>query len=195
MRARGRVMATVLTLGTALTLVISMVGFTSFAMHDLLLPRFRQLSGVDLWFVAPFDVMGGMSAFNDLETIELSSEFLADLRETLAGKAQIAESSFVIVPELSFLGPTHFSMMYSPEGMRVMGALQFSFTEGDWESAMPILEQGCGVLTSPAVVKKNNAALYDTIMVSGAHGPVSCTIAGIGSTLAGASIISNVAAA
>jgi putative ABC transport system permease protein len=193
LRARGRVMATVLTLAAVLTMIISMSGFLSFALNELMIPRIKGFLGSKLWLVTPFDVMKGMSAFNELETIEIPPEFFADFREIFAGRAQVVEISYVIVPELSFLGENYFSMLYSSEGVQVMGELLFSFTEGDWETARAILDQGCGILTSPAVVSKNHSSLYETVTVTGANGPVECTIAGIGSSVVGSTIISSAA--
>jgi putative ABC transport system permease protein len=69
------------------------------------------------------------------------------------------------------------------------GTWLFEFTEGDWETAMPILDSGCGVLVTPMIAGNNGVELGETFEVTGVDGPVECTVAGIGSPLVGASIV------
>ncbi len=57
----------------------------------------------------------------------------------------------------------------------------FDFVEGDWETALPILDQGCGVLLIPGAAARHGVSrVGDTWTVDGPDGPVTCTVAGIG---------------
>jgi putative ABC transport system permease protein len=56
----------------------------------------------------------------------------------------------------------------------------FTFVEGDWETARPIMAAGCGLLLPSAVAARNGVSIGDTLTVTGKAGPVACTVAGIG---------------
>ena len=102
---------------------------------------------------------------------------------------------FLIVPELSLLGDVYFSYMLDPALLPAFGDTMFTFVQGDWDCARPLLNAGCGVLIAPLVAIKNGAGLGDTITVQGINGPVDCVVAGIGTSVVNASIISPAAAA
>lgn len=101
---------------------------------------------------------------------------------------------YVVVPELSFFGDGYFSYVLDGRILSLSGEGLVTFREGDFESALPFMESGCGVLVAPLVAAKNNVKLYETFEVNGAKGPVTCTVAGIVQSAAGASIIGAAAA-
>jgi len=188
-RGRGRVMLTILTLTVALTMIVSMTGFIHFMFNELMLPRIESCAQQGAWMVAPFDYMAGMSAYSDLDNMELSPDALAEIRQVLEGRGRIMAVHFVIVPELSFLGSSYFSFLVDPRDLQQGSDFLFTFTEGDWETALPIMETGCGVLVTPLIANDNGVSLGETFEVTGVDGPVECTVAGIGSPMVGASAI------
>ncbi|MBN1956265.1 MAG: FtsX-like permease family protein [Anaerolineae bacterium] len=188
-RNRGRVTVTVLTLGIALTMIVGTTGFIRFTWHELLQPRIALGLERRAWLIAPFDINAGMSAYVDMESIQLSPDTLAGIHRGMAGWGQVIEMHYVIVPELSFFGRSYFSFVADPQRVRDGGEWLFAFTEGDWETALPVMESGCGVLITPLIAGRNGVELGDTFSVSGANGAVECTVAGIGASMVNASII------
>jgi putative ABC transport system permease protein len=189
-RGRGRVMLTILTLAVALTMIVTMTGFLRFTFDELMLPKIESIAQQGTWGIASFDISEGMSAYSDLDTIEVPLKVIAEVQADVEGRARVSGMYYVIVPELSFLGSSYFSLVSDPLDTRLGGDSFFSFTEGDWETAVPIMESGCGVLVAPAVASKNGVLLGETFRVTGVDGPIECTVAGIGSPMVGASIIS-----
>jgi hypothetical protein len=137
--------------------------------------------------------MTGMSAYDDLERIQIAPDVIAEVHETAQGRALTIGWYFAMVPELSFFGSTYFSFVVDPYAVRQTGDWAFTFTEGDWDTAMPIMEAGCGVLMMPLVASRNGVSVGDTFEVTGVERTVECTVAGIGSTYVGASMISDTA--
>jgi class 3 adenylate cyclase len=128
------------------------------------------------------------------EATLLPLEKITAVETALEERANIMAFNFVIVPELSFLGDTYFSFVLDPQVVKNSGDTFFVFSEGDWETAMPILESTCGVLLPPLTAQKNDAGLGEPLSVTGKYGPVECTIAGIGPSFVLASIIGDVVA-
>jgi ABC-type antimicrobial peptide transport system permease subunit len=189
-RERSRVTQTALTLALALTMIISVTGFTRFQVDELLSPKLLSLSLRKRWVILPFDALGGMATFYNLETLELSPEILSEMAREFTQRLRVVETNIIIVPELSFIESTYFSFVYDPQELKSIGDFSFEFTQGDWESALPVMDSGCGVLISPLVAGKNNVSLGDVFDVTGVDGPVECVVAGIGSPFGGASILS-----
>ncbi|MCJ7624665.1 MAG: ABC transporter permease, partial [Anaerolineaceae bacterium] len=190
-RGHRRVPLTILALALALTMIVSMTGVMEFFVNELMLSKISALSGTGIWMLSPFDISLGMSAYNKLETVALSTQALDELREAYSDQLQVVEVKFVIVPELSFFGASYFSFVVNPHEVSSFGDPFFSFIEGDWETALEIMESGCGVLITPLVASKNNVAVGEGFLVTSQDGPVECTVAGIGSSLVNASIISD----
>jgi putative ABC transport system permease protein len=184
-RDRHRVTLTVLTLTVALTMMVGVTGFLRFMFNELMAPKMEATIAGN-WMITTFDISAGMSGYSELKGLSLDA--LAEVKEAMDGQVQIMEVYFVAVPELSILGSSYFSMVMDPDKLRENGTA-FTFTEGDWETAMPIMESGCGVLVSPLVASKNEAALGESFLVTGVGGSLECTVAGIGSPLVGASFI------
>lgn len=193
-RGRGRVTLTILTLMVALTMVVGITGFLEFTFNALIRVKFEQSAKYGAWLISPIDIVEGMSAYSHLESLTLSDEMIGKAYDVAKGRAQVMAWNFVIVHELSTFGTSYFSFMFDPHAARQAGDWVFTFNEGDWESAMPIMEEGCGLLVIPWIASSLDAEIGETVKVTGVNGPVDCTIAGIGSAYVGASIISEAAA-
>jgi putative ABC transport system permease protein len=86
--------------------------------------------------------------------------------------------------------PDMFSYAMSPTEIRLTGDFLFQFTEGDWETATPIMESGCGILIAPMLAARLDLVVGDRLMVPGKSGDVECTVAGIGTSIGFATIVS-----
>ncbi|MBC6936030.1 MAG: hypothetical protein DWB42_09320 [Chloroflexi bacterium] len=192
-RARGRVTLTVLTLAFALLVIIALNGFMDFFLNHSVGATLKAAGQRDAFFVSRIDIAGGWGEIiaRGLDSIMLADDELQALVETVEGSANYTLNYFVVVPELSFFGTGYFSYMIDPVLLRGVGEAMFTFSEGDWNTALPVMEAGCGALVSPAVAARNNVGLGDTLTVTGRGGPLDCTIAGLGTSVAGATIISD----
>lgn len=193
-RDRGRVTLTILTLAVALTMVVGITGFMEFSFNALMRVKLEQSVKYGAWTLTPYDIAKGMSAYSDLKSLSLTEEVIEKVRDVVGGRAWQVAWQFAIVPELSTFGSTYFSFVLDPHEARQGGDWVFTFIEGDWESAMPIMEKGCGILVIPWIASSIDAGLGETVEVTGEKGPVECTVAGIGSAFVGASIVSGAAA-
>jgi putative ABC transport system permease protein len=189
-RGRGRVTLTILTLVVGLTMIIGMTGFMHLTGDELLIPTLVGFERLRALIVSPFDVSKGMAAYADLERIALPPELVAELPQAVGDRARVMDEwRFVIVPELSFFSSSYFSLVADPHDVQFSGDVFFDFIEGDWETAMPLLEEGCGVLAPPMIASQNGVSVGQTFEVTGKDGPVRCTLAGIGRTFVNTSII------
>ncbi len=194
-RARGRVMLTVLTLAFVLLVIIALNGFMDFFLNHSVGATLKAAGQRDAFFVSRIDIAGGWGEIiaRRLDSIMLADDELQALVKVVEGSANYTLNYFVVVPELSFFGSGYFSYMIDPALLRGMGDAMFTFSEGGWNSALPVMEAGCGALVSPAVAARNNVGLGDTLTITGRSGPLDCTIAGLGTSVAGATIISDTA--
>lgn len=192
-RARGRVTLTVLTLAFALLVIIALNGFMDFFLNHSVGATLKAAGQRDAFFVSRIDITGGWGEIiaRRLDSIMLADDELQALVEVIEGSANYTLNYFVVVPELSFFGSGYFSYMINPVLLRGVGEAMFTFSEGDWNTALPVMEAGCGALVSPAVAARNNVGLGDTLTITGRGGPLDCTIAGLGTSVAGATIISD----
>jgi len=188
-RGRGRVTVTALTLAVALTTIVSVSGFMSFMWDALMRPKIESMAQMGAWMVTSFDFASGMTGYAGLESLMLPHEAAAEVEQAVWGRAGTLGWSFAIVPELAFWGDSYFSFVMDADALPATGVHFFDFLEGDWPSALPIMRDGCGVLVAPSVAARNGVSLGDTFAVTGRDGPVSCTVAGIGSPYVGASIV------
>lgn len=191
-RGRARVTFTILTMAFGLTVITGLSGFIDFGISRLFAPTIGLGVEQGHLFVSRLDITSGWEGMtrSGLDAVLLTSEEAEAIRAVVGSRAATATTYFVVVPELSFLGDAFYSTVADPDALARFGTTAFTFKEGSWETALPVMRAGCGVLVAPLVARKNNAGLGDTITVTGAQGPVACTIAGIGITTAGASIIS-----
>ncbi|MEE8392010.1 MAG: adenylate/guanylate cyclase domain-containing protein, partial [Anaerolineae bacterium] len=186
-RNRRRVILTILTLAVGLMMIVSMTGLISFMFGALLGRMIESMVQQDGWLIAPLDVTADMvAAFGemDLETMHVPPDLAEKVREVVGDRAAVGEWYMVVVPELSFL-PGWYSYIGDAKELPDLGAYGFTFTAGDWETAMPIMESGCGILMTPLVARNNDVWLGDTFTVQGKNGGrpamVECTVAGLGS--------------
>jgi putative ABC transport system permease protein len=190
-RSRGRVTRTVVTLAIGVTMIVGVSGFLVFWFDELFFRKSTQSlidrPGIGVF---PINVQGGLQAYRELGSFTIPHEARQAIAASVDGRATLVDTYFVIIPELSFLGQRYFSFVLDPQALRASGELYFSFSSGDWDSAMPILSGGCGLLLTPAVAGRNGVGLYDTLKLDTPAGPLACTVAGIGPTFVGASIIS-----
>ncbi len=190
-RRRGRVTLTLLTVVVSLTMIIGMTGFIHLTGGELLIPTLKRFERLRAFVISPFDVSQGMAAYADLEQIALPPELVAELPRAVGDRARVMDEwRFTIVPELSFFSSSYFSLVADPEDVRFSGDVFFDFIEGDWETAMPLLDGGCGVLAPPMIASRNRVSVGETFAITGKDDAVQCTLAGIGRTFVNASIIS-----
>jgi putative ABC transport system permease protein len=179
-RDRQRVALTVLTLIASLTMIVSVNGTlqhigVSITQADENLLR--------TWVFLSFDINGGMETYRKLTitSLQIPPERLTKI-EAIAGESALVSGAYaVIVPQLSFLIPNLPSFIVDEHALRRAGIV--NFYEGGWETAMPPMESGCGLLLTPLVAQNNDVWTGDTITInSGVEGPIECTVAGIGTS-------------
>lgn len=195
-RDRGRVLLTMTTLIVGLMTIVSVTGISTFAFQVVTTQVIAQYD-ID-WVITPLPTPVDGSSVDwellskwDLSTAVLSPEFMQALDEVAAGQAHLVHLPQVAVPELAIMSGLP-SFVADPEELRLSGL--FTFIEGNWEKAEPIMESGCGLLLLPRMARKHNVGLYGTLTLPGSSGPVECTVAGLGtSSFMGTSIISRVA--
>lgn len=192
-RARGRVTITVLTMAFGLTVITGLSGFFEFSLNKLIITSMKNAVERDLLFVSRLDILSGWGNMtqNFGRGILLSDTEQAVIRQTVGDRADIIDTYYVIVPELSLIGDSFFSyLMTDAEALLRYGTASFSFTEGNWDSARPLLVgKECGVLIAPLIANRNSVSLGDSFTVKAANGPVTCVVAGIGSGFSGASTV------
>jgi putative ABC transport system permease protein len=190
-RARGRVTLTILTLALSLFIVTGMTGFMLFFINQLIVGTMSGAVGQRSLFITRLDIASGWANVveRNLETILLSDEEAQAILATVGDRGSSIPNYFVTVPELSFIGNTFYSNLIPPETVRYLGETLFTFQEGDVDRAVSIMEAGCGVLMTPLVAAKNGVGLYDTFTVTGKTSTIECTVAGIGMSTAGASVV------
>lgn len=191
-RARARVTLTTATLAFALLVLIGLTGFLEFFLNHAIATTLEPERERDALFVGRVDVAGGwgVTMARGLDSILLADAEVQAILDTAEGRAYAIPNYFVVVPEISFMGSAYFSYMADPALLR-RAETMFTFTEGSWDTALPIMEAGCGVLVAPTVAARHNAGIGDTITITGLDGPIDCTIAGLGASVAGASVISD----
>ena len=192
-RARGRVMLTIATLAIGLVAIVGMSGFMAFMFDELFAFSISSLVTHNTWAIFPFEFERGVAAFSDLEDISISQDLVDQFEEAFGDRANFMTNQFAPIPELSFLGETYFTYVYDPVKLANTPGM-FTFAEGDWETALPIMQAGCGALMAPAVAVRNNVVIGDTMQITGVDGPIDCTVAGIGMGVVNSSVVgSNVA--
>ncbi|MGB2894647.1 MAG: FtsX-like permease family protein [Anaerolineales bacterium] len=191
-RARARVTFTLLTLIIGVAMIIGVTGYLGYWFEELFFRTSeRSLKANPGMGFFPLEIDAGLQAYEDVFDFTLPDDLLAEVEISAEGQAAVVQTYFVLAPELSFLGENYFSFVLDPQSMRGAGELFFTFTYGDWAHALEITGKDCGLFLTPTVARKNDAWLYDTIAIQTPLGPLDCTIAGIGPTFVGASIISD----
>ena len=195
-RARGRVLLTTATLALALMAIVGVMGITTF-LFKVVMNQVISAFNIE-WIVAPIERSVDGSIVNwkavsqwDLETMQLAPELIAELEQRTAGRARLVHVPEVVLPELAVMSGLP-SIVGDPAEIRAAGF--FSFSEGNWETAQPLMEAGCGLLLTPRMAHQHGVGLGDTLVLSGVSGPVTCTVAGLGTSIfMGSSIVSKAA--
>ncbi len=187
-RERGRVLLTATTLAVGLTLIVTTAGFFQFYFNELFGPAFKAAREAGGWTLATFSIEGGPAGYANLDSLRIPAAQLAAAQAVAGDRATVAANDFAIVPELSYFGENYFTFVLDPQQIRASG-FYFTFSAGDWASALQVMQAGCGLLLTPAVARQNGVGLGDALTVTGRTGPVACTVAGIGQTFVGASLI------
>ncbi|MBN1964915.1 MAG: FtsX-like permease family protein [Anaerolineae bacterium] len=195
-RGRGRVMLTVLTLALTLAVISGLSGFLDFMVGTAFTQTMDGAVSQQGIMLSRVNIAGGWEAViaANLDSVLLTDDEVTAIEAAVGDRANLAAIHFTIVPELSFLGSTYFSYVVDPLAARQVGETLFGFTEGNWASALPVMQAGCGVLVAPVVAIMNGVGLGDTFPVTGPDGPLDCTIAGIGHSVVNASVISSAVA-
>jgi putative ABC transport system permease protein len=197
-RARRRVILTIVTLTVGLMMIVSVTGMTTFS-FDVIVNYAVRYFDLD-WVIGPLPQSAEGSVVGwevlskwDSSTMLLTPEFMAELDKVTAGRANLVHGRPLFLPELAILSGLP-SYVVDPVELRRTGL--FTFAEGDWETAQPIMESGCGLLLTPRMARSQDVWLYDTLTLPGVEGPVSCTVAGLGtSSFLGSTIVSLAGAA
>ncbi len=190
-RGRSRVTLTIGTLALALLIVTGLTGFMEFVFKALFLSALQTLTEQNFLYVGRFDPADGWTAIQAMQlgSLALAPEDIAAVNDA-AGTTPATPMYYLVSPELSFFGDAYFSFMFDPDTLYRMGSALFTFTEGSWETALPVMRAGCGVLLMPLVAAKNQVGVGDSLTVTHAGQTAECTVAGIGKNTTGASIVS-----
>lgn len=193
-RARGRVSRTMVTLAVGTAMIVAVNGFLFYWFEELFFrDSVQSLLDRPALGVFPLDIEAGLAGYEGLTSFAVLDTQHSIIERAAGEGATVVEMYFTIIPELSFLGQQYFSFILDPEDVKNSGDLYFSFNEGDWEHALPLMQEGCGLLLTVSVAGKNNVELYDPLTISTPRGPLECRVAGIGPTYVGASIVSTAA--
>ena len=181
-RAPRRVTLTVLTFAVGLALVVGVGGLLAFSNGVLVSRRAARALEQIGWYVYPFDRTSGVAQISDFdaESLALDPAVIEDVRLAVAERAHVGESYMVLVPEISSPAPGFPSFLGDVQELVRPGG--FDFIEGDWETALPLLEREghCGLLISPGIAGQHGVGAGDTLTVQGIDGPVACVVAGVG---------------
>ncbi|MCP5076265.1 MAG: FtsX-like permease family protein, partial [Rhodobacteraceae bacterium] len=178
-RDRRRVTLTILTFAVGLTMISGLNGFLTFSNEVLLVRGAAGALEQTMWFVYPFDRNSGIAQLDEMNSgAGLSAAVIENFYALAEGRAEVAKNYMVTIPEISSPMPGFFSMMNDLGELTRPG--MYNFVEGDWETAVPIMESGCGLLLPPAVASRHDVGVGDSLILPGKDGPVDCTVAGIG---------------
>jgi putative ABC transport system permease protein len=190
-RARGRTGLSILTLTIAIGMIVAVSGFLTYWFDELFFrtpaQSLKERPAIGLF---PIDVEQGLAAYGAVTSFSMPEDFRQEVEVRVGSYGTIVEAYFVLAPELSFLGDSYFSYILRLDDLRNSGDLLFSFSYGDWDRALVLAEEGCVVFVTPGVAQRNEAWLEQMITIQTPSGALDCTIAGIGPTFVGASIIS-----
>jgi putative ABC transport system permease protein len=190
-RSRGRVTFTVFTLAVSVAMIVGVTGFMTFSFEELFFRTMdramREQGGLGVF---PLDLGAGMQAYSGLFQASVPKELVSEIEAVVGDRAVVVESYFVLAPQLSFMGDRYFSFILDPNELGETNGLFFEFSPEDWSEAEQIMQEGCGLLVTPIVAVRNDVWLHDQMVLETPLGPITCTIAGIGPTFVGASIIS-----
>jgi putative ABC transport system permease protein len=190
-RDRSRAVFTGVTLGMAVAMIVAVTGYMAYWFDELFFRTsevaLAENPGVGFF---PLDINAGLEAYAGLTDFTIPAGLREEVARLVGDRAVVVETYFVLAPELSFMGDRYFSYVLDPRSLRDSGRLLFSFAYGDWDRALEIADQGCAVFITPSVARRNGVWLEDALIVTTPAGPLRCTVAGVGPTFVGASILS-----
>jgi len=190
-RDRSRSVFTVVTLAVAVAMIVAVTGYMAYWFDELFFRTsevaLAENPGVGFF---PLNIDAGLEAYAGLTDFTIPAGLREEAIRLVGDRAVVVETYFVLAPELSFMGDRYFSYVLDPRSIRDSGRLLFSFAYGDWDRALEIADQGCAVFITPSVARRNGVWLEDALSVTTPAGPLRCTVAGVGPTFVGASIIS-----
>jgi putative ABC transport system permease protein len=198
-RAQSRVILTILTLSLALLTITAVTGVTSFTLNVALKQGLANAGRT--WVIVAMPPVGEGAAVDwgvlsgwDLQAMWLSPEFVNGVTAVSGDRATILRLPQVVVPELAILPGMP---AYMADVAELRAANLFEFAAGDWATADPWLREECALLVVPRIAATLGAGVGDRVTVTGAQGPVSCVVAGIGVNrmMMGTSIVGQGAAA
>jgi ABC-type antimicrobial peptide transport system permease subunit/class 3 adenylate cyclase len=180
-RAPDRTTLTALTFAVGLMMMVGTAGFVSFG-NDVLVGRLAvNALQQTAWYIYPFNRVSGLGQLGafDLNAPGIDEAVLEDVQRLAEGRAVVDESYLVVVPEISSPMPG-FPSFVMRDIDRLARPGNYHLVKGDWETALPLLKEGCGLLITPAVAGRHAASVGDPLTVTGLDGSVTCTVAGIG---------------
>ncbi|MGA9531560.1 MAG: ABC transporter permease, partial [Anaerolineales bacterium] len=190
-RARGRVTATALAFMIGVSMIVGVSGFIDYWFEELFFRTMEESTASQTGIgISPVDLDAGMQAYADVKSMTLPADLRQRVQQVVGDRGVVAETYFALEPKLSFLGDSYFSFVLDPAGIEASDGLYFAFDDSSWVAAEPVMGAGCALLITPVVAVKNGAAIGDDIRLTGPGGPIECTVAAIGPTFVGASVIS-----
>jgi putative ABC transport system permease protein len=179
-RGRRRVTLTALTFAVSIMSIVGITGVLSFFGKELIVHAHhaRLESGLlPGWSVGAADFTQGVTNVGGM-VAGLRDDVLADVYAVTEGRATVGVEYPVNIPEISaVLVPGYVSTMLDLNLLTVPGNVRF--VKGDLETALPIMEAGCGVLLAPGAAARNGVSVGETLIVEGKNGPLECTVAGV----------------
>ncbi len=190
-RSRSHAGLTVVSLAVGVGMIVGVAGYMTFWFDELFfrLSSFALRTNPGVGYF-PLDVGAGLEAYSELTSLALPDGLRPEVEAIVGDQAVLVDAYFVLIPELSFLGERYFSFVLDPHAVRESGSLFFSFSRGNWERALEIADRGCALFLTPTVAERNGVGLEGTIRLESPTGSLPCTVAGIGPTFVGASIVS-----
>jgi putative ABC transport system permease protein len=180
-RAPERLHLTALTFAVGVMMLVSTGGFVAFG-NEVMVGRIAaQALREQAWYIYPFNRVEGLGQLQGFQADApaLEPAVLTEIEQLAAGRAVVEPLYMVPVPEISSPFPGFPSLItLNPEQLTRPG--RFHLVEGDWDTALPLLRAGCGVLVSPAIAARYGAGVGDPIPLTGRTAPVTCTVAATG---------------
>ncbi|MCA9969669.1 MAG: FtsX-like permease family protein, partial [Anaerolineales bacterium] len=174
-----RAALTALTFAVGVAMILGGSGILTFMNEVLLKEAASGLLAETVWFIHPYDNLSGLgqlAAAN--QDAGLDPAVQADVHRTVGARGIVGEQYFALVPEIAAPIAGFPSAMNDVDALQ--GTTYYTFVEGDWETAAPIMRAGCGLLLPPVVAAQHDVGVGDPLTVTGKDGPVACTVAGIG---------------
>ncbi|UCC63251.1 MAG: HAMP domain-containing protein, partial [Anaerolineae bacterium] len=179
-RGRGRVTITALTFAVSMMAIVGATGVLNFFGKVLIFhaQETRFQSGLQPgWSVSAGDFTQGVMNAGGM-VAGLKPEVIAEVYRVTEGRATVGVEYPVVIPEISaVLVPNYFSSMLDLNLLAVPGNVKF--LAGDLETALPIMEAGCGLLLAPGAAARNGVGVGDRLTIQSQRRPLNCTVAGI----------------